>query len=210
MISITVEAPWGKTIAITQSCKSHTGSLRDSILSKACSFTHEHDHIRQAARTSALTDRHDRLVLLAPATPLALAPGVTALVLVPLVATPLVAAVLSAGLTAPLVSASLSTGLAAGLSTRRSTSLSTSLSASLSTGGAVCARSGAVRGTVLRSSGGRRATGTVQLALDECEGVLAVLVSVALVSGLVAAVAAVRVGGIAVGLHLGAGLLPFC
>jgi len=169
-----------------------------------------------------------RLVLLAPTTPLALAPlvVVAALVLVPLVA---------ALVLAPWVAASLRTSLATSL--RTSLRTSALAGASSRSGGSVAGASGRTRagalavassgnaggvarfcgasgsGAVLssgvvRGGGTRRGSaGAVELTLDEGESVLAVLSAIALVGGLVAAVTAVRVSAVAVGLHLGAGLL---
>ena len=172
------------------------------------------------------------LVLLAPATPLALA---LALSLAPLTSTLVGSAGLGAGLGTSILSAAshrgsggtllgtaglgiasgrdagaaVSTGC--GLSTSGSLSTSRSTGRSISTGRSLGAglsgRASLSGGTGLSSSARRSRASAVQLALDESEGVLAVHVAVALVGGLVAAVTAVRVGAVAVGLHLGAGLL---
>ena len=165
------------------------------------------------------------LVLLAPTAPAApAAVAVAALVLVPLVV------VGTLGL-APLVAASLRTGLCTSLRTSLSTSLragSLAVTSSRNTGSAlrssgrtsggnaggvtrVCGAScsGAILGGGLLRRGGtcRSSAGAVEFALDEGEGVLAVLFAVALVDVSIAAVTAVWVSAVAVGLHLGAGLL---
>ena len=164
------------------------------------------------------------LVLLAPATPLALSLSL-ALSLAPLTSTLVGSASLGAGLGTGILSAAsdrcsggtlLSTaslGIASGrdAGSAVSTGRGLSTSRSLSTGRSISTRgsrgASLSGGTGLRSSARRSRARAVQLALDESEGVLAVHVAVALVSGLVAAVTAVRVGAVAVGLHLGAGLL---
>ena len=166
------------------------------------------------------------LVLLAPATPLALA---LALSLAPLTSTLVGSAGLGAGLGTSILSAAshrgsggtllgtaglgIASGRDAGAAVSTGCGLSTSgsLSTSRSTGRSISTRgsrgASLSGGTGLRSSARRSRARAVQLALDESEGVLAVHVAVALVGGLVAAVTAVRVGAVAVGLHLGAGLL---
>jgi hypothetical protein len=144
------------------------------------------------------------LVLFAPAcaSPLALA---LTLSLTPLAGSLVGSTCLSAGI---LSTASL--GIASGrdagsaISTRRGLSTGGSFSSSSC---ACLGGSAGPSGCALSSSTCRSRARAVQLALDESEGVLAVLGTVALVGGLVAAVAAVRVGAVAVGLHVGAGLL---
>lgn len=169
-----------------------------------------------------------RLVLLAPASPTApTAVVVAALSLVPLVAlslTPWIAASLRASLTASLCSSlrtSLRAGLCAGLRTSSRNAGRTSggsgacaliVASSRNAGAVARLRGGASGGAVLgggvcRGGGTRRGrAGTVELTLNEGEGVLTVLFAIALVSGTVAAVTAVWVAAVAVRLHLGAGL----
>ena len=155
-----------------------------------------HRHRRRSSRdqhaTSYSRSLDEPLVFLAPTSPLAL--------------TPLVG---TAGLsTSILCAASLSTGVL-GLAGDRDagTAVSACRSRGASLGGVGAVLSSAFSG----STPGGRARGSraraVQLALDESEGVLAVHVAIALVRGFVTSVTAVRVGAVAVRLHLGAGLL---
>ena len=163
--------------------------------------------------------RGHSLVLPAPTTPHALTPlvVVAALGLVPLVV------VASLGL-APRVTASLRASLStsgltvtsggnAGSGVRAGGCTSTGALSVASSGNAVAVArfcgasgSGAVLSSGVLRGGGARA-GAVELTLDEGKGVLAILFTVALVGGFVAAVTAVRVSAVAVRLHLGAGLL---
>jgi hypothetical protein len=143
-----------------------------------------------------------RLVLLSPAAPLA--PLVVALGLAPWGATSLRsslrASVTSNGNAGCGISAS---GSASGgtIASSRNAGAVTRVC------GAIGSRSAVLSSAVLRGSGTSRGrAGAVELTLDECESVLAVLSAVALVGGLIAAVTAVGIGAVAVRLHLGAGL----
>jgi hypothetical protein len=152
------------------------------------------------------TSQSNHSVLPAPAAPAAPL-AATALALTPRVSAGLRTSGSSSISTGTLPSSSASsTGTSTGALTAVSDRNAGAAARSLSIGAGGSCR--AVLGSAVLGSGGagRSRAGAVELALDECEGVLTVFGAVALMGGSIAAVAAVWVGAVAVRLHFGSGL----